>query len=43
MLGKLHDAVARRWFAECVRQEMAEIRRLMEAGERGRGVAAHAR
>ena len=43
VLGTFHDAVARRWFAERVRQEMAEIRRLMETGERGRGVAAHAR
>ena len=41
-LGWLHDLVARRWFAEAVRKEVAEIGRLMEAGERGRGPAAHA-
>jgi hypothetical protein len=41
-LGWLHDLVARRWFADAVRREVAEIGRLMEAGERGRGPAAHA-
>jgi len=41
-LGWLHDLVAGRWFAEAVRKEVAEIGRLMEAGERGRGPAAHA-
>jgi hypothetical protein len=41
-LGWLHDLVARRWFADSVRQEVDEIARLLEAGERGRGVAAHA-
>ena len=40
-LGWLHDLVARRWFADAVRKEVAEIGRLMEAGERGRGPAAH--
>ena len=41
-LGWLHDLVARRWFADAVRREVAEIGRLMETGERGRGPAAHA-
>jgi len=41
-LGWLHDLVARSWFADAVRREVAEIGRLMEAGERGRGPAAHA-
>ena len=36
MLGKLHDAVAGRWFASSVELEVAEIARLLEAGERGR-------
>src|SRR5438874_4780756 len=40
-LGWAHDLVARRWFADAVRHEVDEIRRLMEAGERGRGPAAH--
>jgi len=39
VLGMLHDAVARRWFARSVRLEVAEIARLLEAGERGRGPA----
>jgi hypothetical protein len=34
-LGWLYDRAAGRWFAESVRQEVAEIRRLLEAGERG--------
>lgn len=38
--GVLYDLVARRWFAEAVRQEVQEIKRLLEAGERGRGLAA---
>lgn len=38
--GPLYDLVARRWFARAVEQEVAEIRRLLEAGERGRGPAA---
>jgi hypothetical protein len=40
LLGRLHDLVARRWFERAVRQEVAEIERLMRAGERGRGLAA---
>ena len=35
-LGWLHDQIAGRWFAEAVRREVAEIARLLEAGERGR-------
>lgn len=35
--GLLYDLVARRWFASAVTQEVAEIKRLLEAGERGRG------
>ena len=41
VLGVLYDAVARRWFECAVRQEVAEIARLMQSGERGRGLAAH--
>jgi len=41
-LGVLYDAVARRWFAAAVEQEVTEIARLLQAGERGRGIAAHA-
>jgi hypothetical protein len=37
ILGVLHDAVARRWFARSVSREVSEIARLLEAGERGRG------
>ncbi|HVA06617.1 MAG TPA: SRPBCC family protein [Acidimicrobiales bacterium] len=37
-LGWLHDRVAGRWFARSVHAEVAEIGRLLEAGERGRGV-----
>jgi Polyketide cyclase / dehydrase and lipid transport len=40
-LGWLHDAVAGRWFAESVRDEVTEIGRLLAAGERGRGPSAH--
>jgi hypothetical protein len=36
-LGWLHDAAARSWFARSVESEVAEIARLLEAGERGRG------
>jgi hypothetical protein len=36
-IGWLYDAVARRWFADSVRQEVDEIARLLESGERGRG------
>ncbi len=35
LLGLLHDLVAGRWFSQSVRQEVAEIARLLEAGERG--------
>jgi len=38
--GKLYDAVARKWFAGQVAQEVKEIARLLEAGERGRGLDA---
>jgi hypothetical protein len=38
LLGALHDLVAGRWFARSVHAEVAEIGRLLEAGERGRGV-----
>ena len=37
VLGTLHDLVARRWFARSVRQEVDEIARLLERGQRGRG------
>ncbi|MBV8950407.1 MAG: SRPBCC family protein [Actinobacteria bacterium] len=40
VLGRLHDLVARRWFADAVRKEVDEIARLLEAGERGRGPVA---
>jgi hypothetical protein len=42
VLGVIYDAVARRWFERAVDQEVAEIARLLRAGERGRGIAAHA-
>lgn len=35
--GAVYDLAARRWFAAAVTQEVAEIKRLLEAGERGRG------
>ena len=35
-VGKAFDAAFRSWLEGSVRQEVAEIRRLMEAGERGR-------
>lgn len=38
VLGKLYDLASQKWFSDSVRQEVAEIRRLLEAGERGRGV-----
>ena len=41
VLGRLYDVVAGRWFARGVEQEVNEIARLLRAGERGRGVAAH--
>jgi hypothetical protein len=37
VLGMLHDGVARAWFARSVEREVAEIARLLQAGERGRG------
>ena len=37
-LGALHDRIAGSWFASSVKQEVKEIKRLMEAGERGIGV-----
>ena len=40
--GRLWDLLAARWFAASVRREVAEIARLMTAGERGRGLGAHA-
>ena len=40
-LGRLYDLVGGKWFTESVPQEVAEIARLLEAGERGRGVGAH--
>ncbi|HVA73658.1 MAG TPA: SRPBCC family protein [Acidimicrobiales bacterium] len=39
-LGMLYDLVAGRWFAGAVSKEVAEIKRLLEAGERGRGLSA---
>jgi hypothetical protein len=36
-LGKLLETIAAKWLADSVRQEVAEIKRLMEAGERGKG------
>lgn len=35
--GWLYDLVARGWFAKAVDQEVREIKRLLESGERGRG------
>jgi hypothetical protein len=40
-LGTLHDVIARRWFSKSVKDEVDEIARLLEAGERGRGLDAH--
>ena len=39
-LGWVHDALIRGWWERSVRQEVAEIARLMRAGERGKGLAA---
>ena len=36
-LGWVYDAVARSWFQRSVEQEVAEIARLLESGERGCG------
>ncbi|MHB8329023.1 MAG: SRPBCC family protein [Acidimicrobiales bacterium] len=38
LAGVLYDAVARSWFARSVEKEVAEIARLLESGERGRGL-----
>jgi hypothetical protein len=35
--GKVLELSAKKWLAHSVRQEVAEIRRLLEAGERGKG------
>jgi hypothetical protein len=35
LFGVAYDRVARRWFADAVEQEVAEIARLMRSGERG--------
>jgi hypothetical protein len=43
LLGKLHDLIAGQWFARSVAEEVAEIGRLLEAGERGRPLADHDR
>ena len=40
-LGWLYDRVGGQWFADSVVKEVDEIARLLEAGERGHGVAAH--
>jgi hypothetical protein len=37
LLGLVHDVVAGTWFARSVEREVAEIARLLESGERGRG------
>jgi hypothetical protein len=39
--GLIWDRGAAKWFADSVRQEVNEIGRLMESGERGRGLKAH--
>ena len=39
-LGRVYDLVARSWFERAVAEEVAEIGRLLAAGERGRGIAA---
>src|SRR5579872_3763244 len=39
--GRLYDLVARRWYENAVAREVQEIGRLLVAGERGRGLAAH--
>ncbi len=41
VFGKLYDLVAGKWFSDSVRKEVDEIARLLEAGERGQGIAAH--
>lgn len=39
--GRLWDAASGKWFANSVRQEVDELVRLLQSGERGRGVGAH--
>jgi hypothetical protein len=39
-IGWIHDALIRGWWERSVRQEVAEIARLLRAGERGKGLAA---
>lgn len=41
LAGLLYDALARRWFEQSVAKEVAEIARLLESGERGRGIESH--
>src|SRR5579863_2763453 len=38
--GRLYDLVSHKWFASAVEQEVREIKRLLESGERGRGLEA---
>ena len=42
-LGALHDLLIRGWWQRSVEREVAEIKRLLEAGVRGRGPAARPR
>jgi len=42
LLGRVYDLIAGRWFTRSVEQEVAEIARLLQNGERGRGIDAHA-
>jgi hypothetical protein len=39
--GKVWDLVAQSWLARSVETEVAELVRLLESGERGRGIAAN--
>ncbi len=39
LLGVVHDLLIRRWWQRSVRQEVAEISRLLQAGHRGTAVA----
>ena len=41
LAGTVYDAVARSWFSRSVAAEVAEIARLLEAGERGKGIESH--
>ena len=41
LFGRVYDLIAARWFARSVEHEVAEIARLLQNGERGRGIAAH--